>query len=38
MTAQHSLNMISFVTKALHEAETQAVIGDNQVSISDPKV
>ena len=34
----HSLDIISFVTKALHQAEAQAVIDDDQASASDPKV
>jgi hypothetical protein len=36
MTELDSLDIISFVTKALHEAETKAGINDNQVSTSDP--
>jgi hypothetical protein len=38
MTGLDHLDIISFFMKALHEAETEAGIDDDQVSTSDPKV
>lgn len=38
MTGLDNLDIISFVAKALHEAETPAVIDVNKLSTSDPGV
>jgi len=38
MTDLDSLDIISFVMTALHEAETEAGIDDDQMFTSDPKV